>query len=185
MARCPSCDKPLPVAAINCEECRAIFGGESAWQPVAETPAEAAELRRLYPGRQTAPAPPADLRKYRLVLFAVAAAGVVAHLGLYAEAADLASQFEKPGMLQNVVGALFMLGWLSIPYIVVLAGLALRSASAISLMVLLTGGLIVLDLAMYPSGGSADWYLVLAPPVLAALACICLGVAFLVQRAST
>ena len=76
----------------------------------------------------------------------------------------------------------YVIGWLyiSTPYLITaVGGVLLRSVPAIVVLILLTVGLMYLDVSEYARTNSKDWYMLLSPLLLSAVASGCLLVAWL------
>jgi hypothetical protein len=81
--------------------------------------------------------------------------------------------------------ALYIMGWLysCAPYIVTAAGgIFLRSSAAVAVLILLTVGLIALNVEWYFTENSRDWYLALSPFILTPIAFGCLLIAWIVDK---
>jgi hypothetical protein len=181
MARCPSCEQPLPVRAASCANCNATFGGEAAWQPLPDTALEKLELQLRYPGRKAPHARPAsspqNVRWLRFAVTLACAVGALLHVGMLAAATR--------GPL-GPVGLAIALGWSALPYIAVMGGqLSLRTSAGLLASLVTTIGLIALDFGAFASAnGHHDWLALFMPPVLLVGAAIAYLLAFLVDRAS-
>jgi hypothetical protein len=83
---------------------------------------------------------------------------------------------------------LYIVGWsyYSAPYVVTaIGGLFLKSTASISTLIILTFGLIGLDVGWYATDNRKDWYLALAPLLLTPVAGGCCLLAWLMGKAVT